>query len=91
MISLKEGQCWLVFGHYTPIFFKLGMMIKDTNLYILISVWMTLIFIQGNNCIRYQKLCGHLHANLHISLDEIQCVATTCWFAESHAKFILHK
>ena len=24
-------------------------------------------------------------------LDKIQYVATTCWFVEAHAEFILHK
>ena len=33
-----------------------GIMIKTTNLYILISVWMTLTFIYGHSCMRNQKL-----------------------------------
>ena len=31
---------------------KLGIMIKTTKLYILISVWMTLMFIEGHSCMR---------------------------------------
>ena len=34
---------------------KRGMMIWTTKLYIVISVWMTLAFIQGHNCMRNQK------------------------------------
>ena len=29
--------------------------------------------------------------NIAVDLDEIQYVATTCWFVEAHAKFILHQ
>ena len=28
-------------------------------------------------------------ANASIELDEIQYIATTCWFVEAHVKFIL--
>ena len=42
---------------YGPISFKIAMVIETTMLYISISVWMTLIFIQGNCCMRNQKLC----------------------------------
>ena len=31
------------------------------------------------------------HINFGVDLDEIQYVATTCWFVEVHAEFILHK
>ena len=41
---------------YRPNFFKLGLMIGTSALYILISVWMILTFIQGHNCARNQKL-----------------------------------
>ena len=40
---------------------------------------------------RNRKLCGLFLVNLRIDLDEIQYVATTCWFAEAHAKSVLHK
>ena len=33
----------------------------------------------------------HFLANFAVDLDEIQYVATTCWFFETHANFILHK
>ena len=70
---------------YRPISFKLDMMIETTRLYILISVWMILTFIQGHSCMR------HFLRNLIIYLDENQSVATTCWFAEAHDKCILQK
>ena len=38
------------------VFFKLGMMIAITNLYIVILVLMTLNFIQGHSCMSNQKL-----------------------------------
>ena len=76
---------------YRPISFKLFMMIRTINPYILISVWMTLTFIQGNSCIRKKKLGVHFLANTFIDLNEIQYVATTCWFVGARAKCILHK
>ena len=39
-----------------PISFTLGMMIETTNLYIVISVWMTLTFIQGHICMRNKNI-----------------------------------
>ena len=41
---------------YKLISFKLCMMIEAIKLYILISVWMILTFIQGHSCMRNQKL-----------------------------------
>ena len=41
---------------YKPISFKLGVKIETTKLYILISVWITVIFIQDHSCMRNQKL-----------------------------------
>ena len=47
---------------YRPISFKLSIMIKIIELYILISVWMTLTFIQDHSCIGNQKLwCAFSH------------------------------
>ena len=43
------------------IFFKLGMLIETTELYILIPVWMNLIFIQGHICMKH--FCVHFLAN----------------------------
>ena len=43
-------------GLYSEISFILGMVIKSTKLYILVSVWMTLTFIQGHSCIRNKKI-----------------------------------
>ena len=41
---------------------KLGMMIETSKLYILISVWMILMFIQGHSCIWNRKLqCPFYH------------------------------
>ena len=37
-------------------FLKLTLMIETTKLYIPISTWMTLTFVQGHSCIRNQKL-----------------------------------
>ena len=40
---------------YRPISFKLGMMIEITKIYICVSVWMTLTFIQGHSCMKNRK------------------------------------
>ena len=40
---------------------------------------------------RNQKLWCPFLKKFILDLDEIQYVATTCWFIEAHAKFILHK
>ena len=50
-----------------------------TKLYISISIWMTLTFIQGHRHMKNKKNFGvHFHANLVIDLDKIQYVAATC-------------
>ena len=67
-------------------------MVDTTKFYILISVWMTLTFIEGYSCMRNNKTLGfRFLTKLTIDLDEIQYVAITCWFVEAPAKFILHK
>ena len=58
-----------------------------TKLHVLISF----TSIQGHSCIRNQNFGVHFLTNLSISLDEIQYVATACWFVGAHAKFIFHK
>ena len=47
---------------YRPISFRFGTLIETTMLYILISVWMALTFIQSDSCMRNQKLlCPFSH------------------------------
>ena len=70
--------------------FKFGLMIETAKLYISMSVWMTLTFIRGHCYIRNQELRCPFSRKLKIDSDEIQSVATTCWFVEAHARFILH-
>ena len=55
-------------------------------LYILISVWMTMTFIQGHSCRRNQKLWCPFYHKFGIDLDKILCVATTCLFVKAHAE-----
>ena len=87
----KKIDIGLYLDIYRPVFFKLSVMIETTKLYIFMSVWMTLIFIQGHSCMRNQKLWFNFLTNLGINLDEILYFATACWFVEAEAKFILHK
>ena len=70
---------------YWQISFKLGMMIQTTKLSILISVWMTLTFIQDQLCEKSKTLMSIYSQILSINLDEIHCVATACCFVEYHA------
>ena len=49
--SRERTLCWLVCRHLKTDFFKLGVMIETTKLYIVIPVWMTLAFIQGHSCV----------------------------------------
>ena len=86
VILLHNFNIGLYSDIYRPISFKLSM-IEATKLYIVISVRMTIIFIQSHSFMRNQKLGVHLLANLHVDLDEIQHVATTCWFVEAHCTF----
>ena len=72
---------------YRPISFKLGVMI-GTNKALHFDISLT--FIPGRSCMR-NKFGAHFITNVSISLDEIQCVATTYWFVEAHAKVILDK
>ena len=72
--------------------FNLGMMIDTTRLYIFISGWMTLTFIQSHSCMKNETNFGvHFLANLIIHLGEIESVVLTCWFVEIHAKLSLLK
>ena len=58
MISQKKSNFNV--GLYSDIYrrssFKLGMIRETTKLYIFISMWMTLTFIQGHRSVRNQKL-----------------------------------
>ena len=74
---------------YRSIAFKLGMMRETAMLYVLISVWMTLTFVQGHSSSK--KFEVHVLANLSIYLDKFQYAAITCSFVKAHGKFILHK
>ena len=67
------------------------MMVKITKLYILISVVWPWLSFKVTVSWEIQDLGVHFVANLGIDLDEIQYVATACWFVEAHAKFILNK
>ena len=49
---------------WRPIYFKLGMMIRTTKLYMLIPVWITLTFIQGHSCIRNSKTSVSLFSQI---------------------------
>ena len=62
-------------------------MVEINKLYILMSVWMTLTFIQGHICMRNQNLWCPFSGRFSIDLDEIQCVPTTCLYVEAHANF----
>ena len=62
---------------YIPIPFKL-VMTGTTKLYILASVWMTLIFIQGHSCIKIKDFGVHFLKTFAVQVDEIQNAATTC-------------
>ena len=69
MISLKIFNIGLYSDSFIQISFQLGKMIETTKLYGLISVWMTLIFIQGH---REIKIVGvHIIANWSVDFDEM--------------------
>ena len=48
---------------------------------------MILTLIHGHSCMRNQKLYVPFLGNLTVDLDEIQYVATTCWFVDDYAFF----
>ena len=57
-------------------------MIETTRLCILMTVWMTLAFIQGHNWVFFKKGGGggvgiRFLVNLSIDLNDIQCVGAT--------------
>ena len=81
---LKKINIGLYSDIYRPISVKLGIVIETTKLHIVISVWMTLIFIQGYSCMRNKKLLCLFDFN------EIQYVATTCCFVEARTNFFVH-
>ena len=85
--------CIYTFSFYRAISVKLGVMIETTELYILMSVWMTLTFIQGHSCMRNQNFGVHFLRNFAVNffLCAIQCVATTCRFIAVNVRFVSHK
>ena len=57
LILLKKNfNVGLYSDIWKPNYFKFDVIIETTKLYILLSVWMTLTFIQGHSCIRNEKL-----------------------------------
>ena len=40
---------------------------------------------------KLKNFCVHFPQNFAVSLNEIQCIATTCRFVKAHSKFLLHK
>ena len=66
---------------WTDSFFKLSMMIQVTKFYILISVWMTLTFIQGCGCMRNEKLVPFSHKfKYQCGWDSVWCHnLLICW------------
>ena len=52
---------------------------------------MALAFIEGHSFRGNKNKSGVHFLAKWIDLDEIQSVATTCWFVEAHANVILHK
>ena len=71
MISLEKLQCLACIQTF-------GMMRKTTTPYILISVWITLTFIQGHSRIRNQKFGVHFLTKFGINSDSIRYVAKAC-------------
>ena len=89
----KKLGCWLVFKHLQISFFQiwydskdyqLGMMIETTELYIFISLWMTLTIVQGHSCIRNEKLlCPMSHKFKYRFWWNLVCChnLSVCWSA----------
>ena len=83
LILLKRFSVGLYSYIYRLSFlFKFSMMMGTTKLYILISVWMTLTFIQGHSCTRNQKLWYPFSQKFCSGFGEIQSVITTYWVVE---------
>ena len=63
------------------------MMIETTELYILITVWMTL----GSRSNLYEKnYCAHFLSDFSVDLDKIQTCRHILLLVKAHAKFISH-
>ena len=62
-------------------------MIEAAKLYILTPVWMTLTF-KVTIAWEIKNFSVHLLGNFAVNLDEIQYVATTCWFIEADTCFV---
>ena len=52
VVVRKLIEHWLVFWHLQICFFKLGMMANNTELHMLIPVWLTWTFFKGLSCVR---------------------------------------
>ena len=60
---------------YWPNSFKLGILVESTKLYIFISVWMALTFIQGHICMGNQKL----HSPFCRKFKYLFGCSSVCW------------
>ena len=70
VIDLDENfNVSLYLDVYRLISFRLGMKMGNTKLYIFISVWMTLTFIQCHSCMRNKKLRCPFSQNFLMDLD----------------------
>ena len=66
-------------------------MIETTKLYIGYQFWWPYPSYKVIVVWKIKKFGVLFLSDLSIDLDEIQYVATACWFVEAGAKFILHK
>ena len=76
---------------YKPISFELGMTIETTNLNIFYINLVDLHLHSKSQLYDKSKTSLSIFLEISVDLDEIQSVATTCWFVESHAKCMVHK
>ena len=63
-VNNNNNKCWHA-DIYWLISFKFSMMIGNTKLYILVTVWMALNFIQGHSFMRNQKLLLPISYKFH--------------------------
>ena len=74
---------------YSTISFELSMMMMTTELYSLIHLEILDVHAWSQFYMTSKTLVSIFSQS--IDLNEIQFVATTCWFVEADAKFIWHK
>ena len=80
-------QIWTIWA-FAFLVFKLGIMVNNTQLRSLTSVWMAVTFLYGHSFAKNLKLTTCFLAVLLVKLDESYFAPVVCWGIETNSGFV---